>query len=126
MIQHNFDRPGPCPHPDCGSSGTGDVTGYQCAECGHYFPRSRVVMGDDSEPRCRAGMGHEARRVTVRRSQLVNTAPGRREPGWLYETTGPDGTRFDNRSIATLRDVLRRKYGRGLVIVEPWKEEKKS
>lgn len=41
--------------------------------------------------------------------------------GWLYTCQGPDGSRFDNRSIVTLRDVLRRKYGRDVVIIEPWK-----
>lgn len=53
---HNF-ADGSCPHSDCGASGTGDVTGYQCAECGHYFPRNRVRMDEDSEVRCRIGMG---------------------------------------------------------------------
>lgn len=58
--------------------------------------------------------------VTVQRIKLANAAPGRRDPGWLYEATGPDGTRFDNTSIVTLRDVLRRKYGAALRITEPW------
>lgn len=31
-----------------------------------------------------------------------------------YECHGPDGTRFTNSSRATLLDVLRRKYGRGV------------
>lgn len=54
---HNYSG-GSCPHRDCGASGMGDVSGYQCAGCGHYFPRNRVAMGDDSEPYCRLGMGH--------------------------------------------------------------------
>lgn len=29
----------------------------------------------------------------------------------LYECTGPDGRQFDNRSLKTLREVLRRRYG---------------
>jgi len=58
--------------------------------------------------------------VTIERSKLVNCQPGRRDPGWLYETTGPDGAKWDNRSIGTLRDNLRRRYGRSLVIIEPW------
>jgi hypothetical protein len=56
--RHNF-AAGPCPHPDCGGSGTGAVNGWQCAECGHYFPRSQVRMDADSETRCRARLGHE-------------------------------------------------------------------
>jgi hypothetical protein len=56
-LVHNFGE-GPCTHVDCGGP-TGTVRGYQCAECGHYFPRTRVVMGADNEPRCRSGMGHE-------------------------------------------------------------------
>lgn len=49
-----------CPHPDCGGGPSATVTGYQCAECGHYFPRERVRMDPDSEPRCRIGMGCDA------------------------------------------------------------------
>jgi hypothetical protein len=45
-----------CWHPACGGV-TGDVTGYQCADCGHYFPQPRITMGEDSEPHCRGGMG---------------------------------------------------------------------
>lgn len=56
---HNF-AAGACPHRDCGAGGTGDVTGWQCAECGHYFPRNRVRMDEDSEVRCRIGMGCDA------------------------------------------------------------------
>jgi hypothetical protein len=59
--------------------------------------------------------------VTVERSKLSNAAPGGRNPGWLYETTGPDGVKFDNRSIVTLREVLRRRYGQDVAITEPWK-----
>lgn len=58
--------------------------------------------------------------VTVQRIKLANAAPGRRDPGWLYVAVGPDGARFDNRSIVTLREVLRRKYGKALRITEPW------
>lgn len=39
---------------------------------------------------------------------------------WVYNCVGPDGRRFDNDSIVTLRDVLRRAYP-GVEIVEPWK-----
>lgn len=61
---HNF-AAGSCPHYDCGASGTGDVHGWQCAECGHYFPRNRVRMDEDSEVRCRIGMGCD-RAPTIR------------------------------------------------------------
>jgi hypothetical protein len=53
---------GPCPHPDCGGGPGQAVSGYQAACCGHYYPRSRVFMDDDSEPYCRRGMGCQARR----------------------------------------------------------------
>ena len=56
-IRHNFATFAECPHPDCGGQDRGYVTGFQCADCGHYFPRTRVKIGEDSEPRCRAGMG---------------------------------------------------------------------
>jgi hypothetical protein len=52
---HNFD--GSCQHPDCRNP-----QGYQAMCCGHYFPRSRVAMGTDSEPYCREGMGCQTRR----------------------------------------------------------------
>lgn len=45
-----------CWHPDCGGIDS-NVSGYQCMNCGHYFPRSRVQLMKDSEPYCRAGMG---------------------------------------------------------------------
>jgi len=58
---------------------------------------------------------------TISRSQLY---PCVARPGfawkWTYETTGPDGTRFTNDSIVTLRQVLKRRYP-GITIVEPWK-----
>lgn len=57
--RHDY-RTGPCPHPDCGGTGTGAVTGHQCIDCGHYYPRSRVRYGADSEPHCRKGMGCDA------------------------------------------------------------------
>jgi hypothetical protein len=65
--RHDFDGVTErCPHPDCGGQGRDYVTGWQCAECGHYFPRPRVAMGDDSEPYCRGGMGHNTRRPAER------------------------------------------------------------
>ena len=63
----------------------------------------------------------DAPEVRITRERLVNAQPGRRDPGFIHYCTGPDGTRFDNRSIVTLRDVLRRKYGRGVRITETWK-----
>lgn len=60
--------------------------------------------------------------ITVSRTQ-VYPRPARRGPAWywVYDCTGPDGRRFDNRSIGELRGVLKRFYGRNVVIVEPWK-----
>lgn len=55
-MKHNYGH-GCCPHQDCGGTDLG-VSGYQCADCGHYFSLSRLVMGGDSEYYCRAGMGH--------------------------------------------------------------------
>lgn len=40
---------------------------------------------------------------------------------WHYYAIGPDGTRFDNGSIVTLRDVLRRRYGRDIQVSETWR-----
>jgi hypothetical protein len=51
--QHDF-ASGHCEHWRCL-----EANGWQCAECGHYFPREAVRMDADSEVRCRGGMGHE-------------------------------------------------------------------
>jgi hypothetical protein len=59
-MSHNFGH-GTCLHFDCGGPGDGDVCGYQCNDCGHYFPRRRVFLADDSEYYCREGMGHNTR-----------------------------------------------------------------
>lgn len=42
---------------------------------------------------------------------------------WDYTCTGPDGVKYQNDSIATLRSLLKRRYGdkRKCVIVESWK-----
>ena len=40
---------------------------------------------------------------------------------WSYDATGPDGTKFDNSSIVTLRAVLRHHYGRDIKIIETWR-----
>ncbi len=42
-----------------------------------------------------------------------------RPVGYLYECTGPDGREFSNPSLATLRDVLRRRYGK-IALVKGW------
>ncbi len=58
--------------------------------------------------------------VTVNRSLLFN-GPGCLVPySWLYEVTGPDGRRFDNKSIGELRRVLRRSYGSNVQILQNW------
>lgn len=63
-----------------------------------------------------------ATKITVSRSK-VYPQPARqgRAWHWVYECFGPDGRRFDNTSIRSLRDVLKRRYGRDIEIVEPWK-----
>ncbi len=38
-----------------------------------------------------------------------------------YYCTGPDGRRFDNGSLVTLRQVLRRRYGK-VEIVKAWEQ----
>jgi len=59
--------------------------------------------------------------VTIRRTNVF-AGYGRRSPFyWLYEATGPDGRKFDNRSLVALRQVLRQRYGRELQIVEDWR-----
>ena len=60
--------------------------------------------------------------ITVERSR-VYPCVARRGPAWrwVYACVGPDGRRFDNDSIVTLREVLRRHYGRDVSIIEPWK-----
>ena len=55
VTHHEFALSG-CLHWRCT-----EAAGWQCAECGHYFPREAVRMDPDSEVRCRAGMGHERR-----------------------------------------------------------------
>lgn len=60
--------------------------------------------------------------VTINRAKCYPW-PSRRGPAWhwVYDCVGPDGTRFDNRSIVELRRVLKRHYGRDVVVVEPSK-----
>jgi hypothetical protein len=59
--------------------------------------------------------------ITVRRQNHFR-GNGRLRPfGWWYECDGPDGTHFTNTSIVELRSVLRRRYGRAVVIKEEWK-----
>lgn len=58
--------------------------------------------------------------IEVRRTRLFN-GHGKRVPfSWLYQCAGPDGRRFDNRSIVELRAVLRRNYS-DVVLTELWK-----
>jgi hypothetical protein len=70
--------------------------------------------------------------ITINRSKLMRsrlaTGPG---PAWkwTYECQGPvymhelgeQSGRFTNDSIVELRRLLRSRYGRDVVIVEPWK-----
>lgn len=50
--------------------------------------------------------------ITVKRGRIFNGTGCRVPFSPYYQCTGPDGTRFDNTSIKTLRDVLRRHYGK--------------
>lgn len=62
--------------------------------------------------------------VTVQRINLF-VGHGRLRPfKWTYKTVGPDGRLFTNDSIVELRRVLKKAYGREVVIVEPWKAER--
>lgn len=56
--------------------------------------------------------------ITVLAETLFNGAGRRRPFSTLYTCTGPDGRRFDNTSFKTLRDVLRRRYGRVVLEVD--------
>lgn len=57
--------------------------------------------------------------ITIYKSQIAH------QPGFYvhnafsnyYECTGPDGRRFTNASLVTLRRVLREKYGKVTVTV---------
>lgn len=63
-----------------------------------------------------------AAEIHVTRGSIGSRSPGNRRPfSNYYECRGPDGEKFTNTSIGTLRDVLRRRYGRDVVIVETWK-----
>lgn len=59
-------------------------------------------------------------RVEVKRRK-IHRRHGRFAWYWHYYGEADDGARFDNSSIVTLRQVLRRKYGRTVRIVETWK-----
>jgi hypothetical protein len=46
---------------------------------------------------------------------------GRLRPfGYTYRCIGPNGTRFDNSNIITLRRILRQRYGKDVEIAETW------
>lgn len=59
--------------------------------------------------------------ITINRVQIYPSV-SRRGPAWtwVYDCIGPDGGRWDNDSIVTLRANLRRAYP-GVEIIEPWK-----
>lgn len=57
--------------------------------------------------------------VTINRTPLIGGVPPR-PLGWHYEATGPDGREFTNTRIATLRDILKRRYGRDVGITKAW------
>lgn len=59
--------------------------------------------------------------VSVRRERVASSGHGFAWY-WHYYAQGSDGGRFDNRSIVTLRAVLRRRYGRDVTLIETWKD----
>ena len=59
--------------------------------------------------------------VRVRRERIASRGHGFAWYWHYYVDAGPDGTRFDNRSIVELRRILRRQYGRDVQIIETWK-----
>jgi hypothetical protein len=62
--------------------------------------------------------------INVTRGTLASRSPGNRRPfSNFYECDGPDGRHFTNTSIVTLRDVLRRRYGRDVQINELWRSQ---
>lgn len=56
--------------------------------------------------------------ITVLAEDLSNGVGARHPWSTLYTCTGPDGRAFDNRNIKTLRDVLRRRYGKVTVVID--------
>lgn len=58
--------------------------------------------------------------ITVNRTNVFQGVGRWRPFKWIYDCVGPDGTRFDNDSIVTLRQILKSRYP-GVSVVEPWK-----
>lgn len=56
--------------------------------------------------------------ITVLKEDLSLGCGLRRPWVFLYTCTGPDGRRFDNRNIKTLRDVLRHHYGKVTIVID--------
>jgi hypothetical protein len=54
--------------------------------------------------------------VLISRRPVLISRGSRRPVATLYTATGPDGARFDNQSRAEIARVIRRRYGRGVVI----------
>jgi hypothetical protein len=72
--------------------------------------------------------------VKIKREQGANARPGMRPPGWVYSYTTPVDVNYGARrgprageyivygkGLAGLRDMLRRKHGRGVTLIETWK-----
>jgi hypothetical protein len=60
--------------------------------------------------------------VRVTRQRMLVSRTSIRPFKNYYEAEASDGRRFTNDSIVTLRQVLRRHYGRDVEIIETWKE----
>lgn len=60
--------------------------------------------------------------INVTRKRIYRQVPVRVQWSWhYYASETPDGTQWDNDSIVTLRTLLRRHYGKTVVINETWK-----
>lgn len=62
--------------------------------------------------------------ITVLAEDLFNGTGCRRPWSTLYTCTGPDGRQFDNKSLKTLKDVLKRRYGDIAVVVDDQRNPK--
>lgn len=57
-------------------------------------------------------------KITITKEDLFLGHGLRRPWTFTYSCTGPDGRQFDNRSIKTLNDVLRKRYGKVEITID--------
>jgi hypothetical protein len=72
-----------------------EADGWQCAECGHYFGRSRV-HDIGGEYYCRTGMGHEARGVEAQRTDPITVHLTERGVARIFQALCTEAERLDN------------------------------